>query len=161
MSDIREMGPYRLAALADCGSPVGLDSPGAEWLRSVRDAAVECHEYFDRERTRFDRDEAVTEIADSAVPVYNIDRWSVFVDLAAWREDPYEVASSGLDMTELAGVALYMIAERLVLAVFEALDDEPDNTDEPHCHACGLRVEDCDSLVGRCNPDCEHHAEHH
>ena len=127
---------WHLAILADCADPdrhdgIGYDpdagtanpSPGAKFLRSVETATYEA---IDHAGEDFDPDNFDThEIADGAVPVYTSERWAVFVDLAAWQEDPDGLDAGG-DMTDRAGVYLYMIAERLASAIVaeRAADDE-------------------------------------
>lgn len=137
-------GTFELADLAKCGYPAeddgGTDappSPGAAWLRRVEDAAREA---WDRCRSEFpDLDATETadhlnggdtphEVANNVVPVYTHERWQVFTDLAAWREDlngHYENGSEeGPDLTDAAGDALYLIAKRLVRALVESWADE-------------------------------------
>ena len=114
---------WQLARLADCFDPDAEDSPGGRFLRSVEADVLERSAYGWDE-------EAVHEIADSAPAVYNSTRWAEFVDLGAWQEDVSEVAGGGEDMTTRAGLALYMIAERLVLALREEIEGESDDEDE-------------------------------
>ena len=102
--------------LADCGSPDSLDSAGMAFLTSVRDAVVEAIENgaFDPTDDSRDNDNGeVHEIADAAPDVYTHTRWKEFVDLAAYLEEP-EMGEWPDDLTDMAGVALYQIAERLV-----------------------------------------------
>jgi hypothetical protein len=48
----------------------------------------------------------------------------VFVDLGAYNEDPAgELGDDGSDLTQAAGVALYLIASRLVAALAQELPD--------------------------------------
>ena len=65
----------------------------------------------------------IAEVADSAPSVYTAARWAQFADLAAWNED---IADYGPldDLTASAGVALYMIAERLAAALVERWGEE-------------------------------------
>lgn len=118
--------PFSLATLADCASPDTSDSPGAQFLaRIARDVAEHVG---DAPLGWSDQlgglDDAAHEIADSAVPIYTHERWQTFVDLAAYHEDVTELAApDSFDLTGLAGVALYMIAERLVRALADELSD--------------------------------------
>jgi hypothetical protein len=59
------------------------------------------------------------------VPIYTHERWQVFVDLQAYQEDVSEYGDAD-DLTNAAGVALYMIAERLVHALATELSDALD-----------------------------------
>jgi hypothetical protein len=134
--------PFLLATLADCYSPDAADSPGAKFLTSVaRDVA----ERFDDPDLSPEeqagiignlREDGAHEIADGAVPIYTHDRWLTFVDLGAYNEDVTELGATADDLTGAAGVALYMIAERLVRALAEELsdalnEDAADENDEP------------------------------
>ena len=145
MSDYERQTTWQLANLADCGSPdtadgygFGGDDPaatgsaGAQFLRAVEDDA---RELFDDLREDFDGEAedwadyveqnadysgGVHEIADGAPDIYTHGRWAQFFDLAAYNEDMGdigELTGSGADMTQAAGVALYLIAQRLVWAL--------------------------------------------
>lgn len=107
------------AADVDCGTPDGSESPGALWLIRVVEAAREAFEGFAEGDELSD---VVHEIADGVVPIYTHERWLVFVDLAAYNEDVSEYGSEDTDLTAQAGVALYMIAERVVGRVAEQLE---------------------------------------
>ena len=134
-----EHNPFCLASLADCASPDSISSPGAAFLASVaRDVAEHVESYVAEGDPGYRltelREDGSHEIADSAVPVYTHERWQVFVDLAAYNEDASELGATADDLTGAAGVALYMIAERLVHALAdelsEALDEDDDEDDE-------------------------------
>lgn len=99
-----------LARLADCASPDGPESAGAQFLISVQDSVNEVFEYEVTEDT-------VSEIADGAPDVYTHTMWAEFVDLAAYNEDPTELGADGSDMEKCARICLYMIAERLAQAL--------------------------------------------
>jgi hypothetical protein len=123
---IKELTVWQLTRMADVADPNALDSAGAKFLVHVRDAYVEHVEYkgedFDPSE---DIDDTAHEIADGAPDVYTSTRWTEFVDLAAWNEDVSELMpEAGNDLTAAAGVALYMIAERLVYALHSELTGE-------------------------------------
>ena len=136
--DRHEHSVSYLAGLADCYSPDTEESPGAQFLASIaRDVAeyVEAGtapEYAVRELA----EDGAHEIADGAVPIYTHERWAVFADLGAYNEDVTELAGDevGTDLTSAAGVALYMIADRLVRALAEelaeALDEDADEGED-------------------------------
>jgi hypothetical protein len=105
---------YQLANIADIQSPDQKDSPGAVFLLSVQDAVNEAIE--DKYQ---DMDEAAHEIADNAVPVYTYQMWQTFIDLCAWNEDPSEFGRESEDMSQQAGVCLYLIANRLADTLIE------------------------------------------
>jgi hypothetical protein len=107
---------WTLAGLANCGDPDSAGSPGAVFLQHVRSCVGEIT----------DLEDGVTEIADSCVPVYTHEKWQVFVDLCAYREDVSDYGLSS-DMDQNASVALFMIAERLLYALVgerEGADEE-------------------------------------
>lgn len=146
----RDLTTWHLANLADCGSPDRPDgigcappadlstvnpSPGAKFLRSVADDIDwRIKYYFDdddddpREHEPWElvdllADE-IAEVADGAVPVYTGERWAVFADLSAYNEDPGDIGGWPADLTDAAGAALYMIAERLARALVERWGEE-------------------------------------
>lgn len=160
LQDIRKMTVYALANLAAPAGPDSADSPGASFLDGVRTYFLERFDYAigehngtptaDDIRRAIDviKDEAASEIADSAVPVYTYQRWQTFTDLAAWEEDVDELGDADQGMTALAGVALYLIAERLVIALAESLDEwaddveaNEDDADSPAARLEYLRTE--------------------
>jgi hypothetical protein len=101
---------FALSNMAGCGCPDAIDSPGAQFLLGVQEMVND----------RDERDEdAIHEIADSAPDVYTYTRWQEFVDVAAWNEDLDDLGGSTGDMTQDAGVALYLIASRLAARLFE------------------------------------------
>ena len=140
MPTFRDLTTWHLANLAECGSPDRPDgigcappddlstvqpSPGARFLRSVADDLAEriayTFEHGDMDPRAADLErELEGEVADGAVPIYTAARWAVFADLAAWQEDPGDIGGWPADLTDAAGMALYMIAERLALALVES-----------------------------------------
>lgn len=114
--ELRQLGQNQLARMAGCGDPDTADSAGSRFLFSVRDAVADAID-----NDEMDEDTA-HEIADSAPDVYTHQRWLEFVDLAAYQEDVSEYGPTDDDLTRLAGVALYAIAERLVAALVEEVD---------------------------------------
>jgi hypothetical protein len=108
--------PYELAGLAECASPDRPDSPGAEWLTRVANDADDLIEQTDPADLDALHDDT-HERADQLVPIYTHHRWEVFTDLAAYQEDVTEYGADASDLTATAGVALYMIAERLITAL--------------------------------------------
>ena len=143
----RDLTTWHLANLAGCGSPdrpdaIGVSppadlstvapSPGALFLRSVADDLAEriAYVFADPDLDPAGCDLArelegeVQEVADAAPSVYTFTRWQEFTDLAAWQEDATELGASADDLTGAAGVALYMIAERLALALVESWGEE-------------------------------------
>ena len=141
----RHLTTWHLANLAGCGSPdrpdgIGVSppadlstvdpSPGAKFLRSVADDLAEriAYVFADLDPAGCDLarelDEEVREVADAAPSIYTFTRWQEFTDLAAWQEDATELGASADDLTGAAGVALYVIAERLALALVESWGEE-------------------------------------
>ena len=141
----RDLSTWHLANLADCGSPdrpdgIGVSppadpstvdpSPGAKFLRWAAEDLAERIAYIfedlDPRSADLEREleDEVAEVADGAVPVYTGERWAVFVDLAAYNEDPGDIGGWPADLTDAAGAALYMIADRLARALVEAWAEE-------------------------------------
>lgn len=141
----RNFSTWHLADLAGCGSPdrpdgIGVSppadmstvqpTPGALFLRWVADDLAERIAYIfeDLDPACCDLarelEEELREVADGAVPVYTGERWAVFADLAAYNEDPGDIGGWPADLTDAAGAALYMIAERLALALVESWAEE-------------------------------------
>lgn len=140
-----DLTTWHLADLAECGSPDRPDgigcapprdpstvkpSPGAKFLRSVADDLAGRIKYYfedldpaccDLER---ELENEVHEVADGAVPIYTGERWAVFADLGAYNEDPGDIGGWPADLTDAAGAALYMIAERLAAALVEKWGEE-------------------------------------
>lgn len=127
MSDTSTYTAFRLANMAGCACPDSDTSAGASFLLGIE------LDYRERKEYGPVTDDVVSEIADGAPNVYNYQRWQQFVDLAAWQEDVEDLAGGSEDMTTLAGLALYMIAERLVQVLVEAdsmIEDEDEDEDE-------------------------------
>ena len=126
---VRALRPWELAQLADCASPDSEDSAGARMLASVAESVAESLEWDPEPYASGDVDPH--EIADGAPSVYTATRWAEFVDLGAYSEDVSELVSDARsDLTDAAGVALYMIAERLVFALADGITDELETEDE-------------------------------
>lgn len=112
---------WNLARFADVAAPdKSTDSPGADFLRRVRDDVSEhIRDVTDKaDLLRFREGDAPHEIADSAVPIYNTDRWAAAGDLCAWQEDVSEYGEPE-DLMQAVSWALYAIALRLVDALVE------------------------------------------
>lgn len=129
---------FTLAGLAECDDPDSDDSPGADFLRRVAGDVidrVEWHREQGDDLAGVDWSDVAHEVADGCVPVYTYGMWQTFVDLAAWQEDPMELGG-GEDMTRSAMVCLYLIGERLALALLEEVreaaktEDAADDEDE-------------------------------
>lgn len=110
---VRQLTVWHLANSADCGTPDSETSAGALMLKSVAMAVADLIEEFDEDGAPRDLDDRISEIADDAPDVYTHGRWVEFTDLAGYHEDPSEIVGDEHDMTKLAGVCLYIIAERL------------------------------------------------
>lgn len=110
---VRDLSVWSLANTADCGTPDSETSAGAGFLKSVAYSVSDLMEEFDEDGAPRDLDDRITEIADGAPDVYTHGLWVEFTDLAGYREDPSEIVGDEHDMTKLASVCLYIIAERL------------------------------------------------
>ena len=121
VSTIKELNAFHLSSMADCAKPDSLTSAGACFLLSVRSGIIELVEDLEElpdDVQELDDDGSVHQIADNAPDVLTYRRWMEFCDLAAWQEDPTDFRLAG-DMTEQAGVCLYVIADRLAWALLE------------------------------------------
>ena len=138
----RERSAYWLCGkdAADCSSPDAPDSAGADFLIHVRNDTLELLESVgdDLDPETIDHDGSVHEIADGAPNVYTTRRWSQFLDLEAYNEEP-ELGQWPDSLNDAAGIALYQIAERLAWAIIrdvhewrqEQADDPGDDDPEP------------------------------
>ena len=119
---INNFSAYRLSLKADVESPDDVDSHGAQFLASVRDAFVEWVEYwrdaYDVQSLPETAQETAIDQVDACVPAYTHLLWQTFTDLAAY-DDESAVELDGLTMTERASYALESIAERLFVALAE------------------------------------------
>jgi hypothetical protein len=152
-----EVTTWQLAKMAECADPdradgYGFDSmtdeeraernktasAGAKFLRycawSALDVLDDADSYAgnpgDTLAERAEHDGRLTEEADGCVPVYTHQRWQTFVDLCAYQEDTDELAGADSDMSDRAGIALYMIAERLIRALVELFADDDADEEE-------------------------------
>lgn len=136
LEEIKTRTAYSLARDADCASPDNSTSVGADFLGKVADSVAELladaespslHELATEDghyASDVDDDGSVHEIADAAVPIYTHTLWTTFTDLAAYQEDPSELGyNAASDMGKLAGVCLYIIAQRLAFTLIETAMD--------------------------------------
>ena len=100
---------WQLARLAGCLDPDSRTSPGALWLQDVHEAAVDLLQHSEPDAESWP--DLTCELADSLIPVHTLERWQVFVDLGAWRE---EAVNQVDDLTTAAGHALFELAARLL-----------------------------------------------
>lgn len=144
---------WQLARLAECADPDEHDgrgfsedqqveprdgSPGAQFLRRCENAAYDVlgdaetinDNPGDTFAERAEYTGRLSEEADSTVPIYTHERWTTFADLAAYDEDTDELAGPDTDMTSRAGIALYMIAERLIRAIIAEETEQDEDEDE-------------------------------
>lgn len=128
-AEIGEFALYELSTLADCAHPGANDSAGAVFLFNVRAATIDSLKSRD---CRLSFEEAAF-IADRSPDYRPAVRWQEFVDLKAYDVDVTDKVSDGSDLTACAGAALYIIAERLALAIAERVESatETDEDEEP------------------------------
>jgi hypothetical protein len=135
LAELRDFNRAQLANLAECGEP-SHDTPGHAFLNEVRDGVCELFEEIADELDdvddfdRIDDNGALHEIADGAPSVYTARKWSQFVDLSAFWEDPSEFGDFE-NMDKAGGVALYMIADRLARALVDEVREAVDEAEEP------------------------------
>lgn len=131
IDEINGYSPYELAKLAGCGSPDDNHSIGAKFLARARDAFTELVENVGHSEVASMRDSStLTYLADSLVPIYTHHRWLTFVDLLAYNVDIDDYVSDETDMTDRAGVALFVIAETLIGALLTEMEDAAEADDD-------------------------------
>jgi hypothetical protein len=129
---VAAMKRWQLANLADCSAD---NEEAAEFLENIAADVVEAagdvdpddfaREYVDNYSGR------AHEISNRAPCVYTATMWLQFVGTAAHREDITEyVDLTEFDFDKCARVALYIIAERLVNALVNAIADDITDIEE-------------------------------
>ena len=135
-----EWTAYHLSDEAGVQGPDNRESPGAVFLRSVRDAAVS---YYDEAPNVLCENEWATaadwwhdathELADNAVPLPTYERWQVFTDLCLWADEAtldiptltrFDDHGYPVDMTAQATAVIYEVAHRLTWIVLTELSKE-------------------------------------
>jgi hypothetical protein len=123
LAELMQATAYELADMADVSRTGG--GAGDRFLLAVRDAWAD--ELVDGRGFPLAPDEAEdiwNQIADDAPSVYTGRKWEQFTDLNAWSEDVSDLAGDITDMDKLASIALYMIADRLLHALYNELHDD-------------------------------------
>jgi hypothetical protein len=124
---MKERTVWELARMAECSDPDTDSSPGADFLRAIESSvkeALNLEGYDEIVPVPMPEDWAMdqaNEVADLCIPVYTHNLWVTFVDLAAYSEDVSDYTGTIAVGTpeQLPNLALYMIGERLALALFE------------------------------------------
>jgi hypothetical protein len=130
IESVKALEFWHLSHLVDVTSPDGQESPGAVFLRGIRDSVIEQVEYLVEagedvesavESLRYNGGDS--EIADGAVPIYTYLKWQTFTDLAAWEVDLAEITdvSEPMDLDKQSNLALYLIASNLVSILLDEL----------------------------------------
>lgn len=122
--DLKDLNAYQLAGMAECQCPDSLESPGAALLLSVAAAVADRWQEL-ADMGEDERRDVAAEIADQAPSIYTHRRWVEFVDVCAYQEDLEEFGPIE-DMEKAAGLALYLICERLAVALLEGIDEDED-----------------------------------
>ena len=123
LAELMQATAYELADMAEVSRTGG--GAGDRFLLHVRDAWAD--ELINDEGLPLAPDEAEdiwNQIADDAPSVYTGRKWEQFTDLSAWQEDVSDLAGDITDMDKLASIALYMIADRLLHALYNELHDD-------------------------------------
>lgn len=102
---------WELADMTSAMNPNTATSAGAKWLVDVHNAWANVRKSYGY------IDLMVFETADGIVPVSDYDCWEVFTDLGAWQIDLSDYSPSLEDLTSVARLALYAIAEELIIAL--------------------------------------------
>ena len=122
LDDIDGYSAYVLAGMANCLSPDTLTSPGALLLEEVRDGVTNAIREGRITLDDFNDSGQLHEICDDAPSIYTGVLWEQFADLGAYLEEP-ESGEWPQDLTEVAGIALYQICDRLAWAVCQEWRD--------------------------------------
>jgi hypothetical protein len=127
---VKDRTVAELAGMAECSDPDTDSSPGADFLRAIESSVADALNTIDADSGVVTErmQERAAEIADYCVPVYTHNLWATFVDLCAYSEDLSDIGyefdiSHGIG--QIPSWALYMIGERLALALFE--DELPED----------------------------------
>lgn len=116
ITDLRDLSAYYLTSLIETSGPSGLESLGAAFLTSVRDAYVEWLEEETENNPDFTDEnfidaanDAARDWTDACIPVYTWEVWTTFVDLHAYH---YENAEDAFELTpgDPTGGASYTLA---------------------------------------------------
>lgn len=124
IAEIRGYNGHQLANIADSYAD---NDEAKSFFWSIRDSVLEAAHYFAAEdwnrQMVEDYSGDAAEIADNAPSVYTWAKWQQFVGTSAFREDPTELGFNGSDMGEGAGICLYIIAQRLVYALAQEIQE--------------------------------------
>lgn len=129
--EIRALTSYSLAGMANCQGPDAIDSPGADYLDSVRIAVLEAFDYHRNDVPNLM--DHCSDVAGEVLTVYTHPRWLVFVDLCAYQEDVSDLGPLE-DMETAAVWANAQIGDRLVSELVDSLtawvDEQEEATDD-------------------------------
>jgi hypothetical protein len=123
LAELMQATAYELADMADVTRTGG--GAGDRFLLDVRNAWAD--ELVDERGFPMAPDEADDiwhQIADEAPSIYTGRKWEQFTDLNAWSEDIDDYVIESTDMDKRASIALYMIADRLLHALYNELHDD-------------------------------------
>lgn len=123
VKEIEELGAYQLAHLAGTHDPEGQDSPGAKFLKSVRDMIIEMYLEDDLTDTTF------SEIVSGAPSIYYSEVMDEYNDLSLWQDtdlqDYIEQIKEGkINITDIAAIQLIDVGYRLGYAILNKLGVE-------------------------------------
>ena len=139
---VSEWTAYHLSDVAGVQGPDNRESPGALFLRTVRDSTVDFYtEATDEHRGTVEAGdddwwhEHTHHLADEAVPLPTHRRWQVFTDLCLWSDESVldipaltRDVSAGrgeeVDMTAQATAVIYEVAHRLVWIILTELTND-------------------------------------
>lgn len=116
--EIKAISVYTLARFAECGDPDSAESAGAEFLKSIAESVIETFEY---DSWGSYPEDAISQISDSCVPVWNYTIAQTWTDLTGWIIDIDELldGSDQRDTISLMSLALYVAGDRLARALYE------------------------------------------
>lgn len=160
LDEIKSMGAWSLARVAGVADPDDLASPGAEFLKDLRDDLVQRLDYEDDPLVWLAHEDASydycalrsDEMAGEIVSTYR--RWQVFVDLCAYDTDIEDyVGQEVMDLNALRDVALAVTGAQVLRALVDHIRTViRDNTEDDPLGMFTVTSED-GVLHAVCNDD--------
>jgi hypothetical protein len=125
VQEIVQLGAYQLAQLAGTKDPKSQDSPGAVFLKSIRDSIIEFYQEGDLNEQSFN------EITSNSPSIWYHEIMDQYVDLELYREtdlknysyriEETEVSIMDIAATELSDAA-YLLGQAIVQKLGVTLD---------------------------------------
>lgn len=123
VKETEQLGAYQLAHLAGTNDPTGQDSPGAKFLKSVRDMIIESYLEEDLTEVTFN------EIISNSPSIWYSEVMDEYNDLSLWKDTDLQnyieqIKEDKINITDIAAIQLIDVAYRLGYAILEKLEVE-------------------------------------